>query len=67
MVGLEQVHGADKLQAGSFAAVLVNNNHGANLTVNTSAAVYEASIGMRDMRQMVYDVAVVLMGVWFRV
>jgi hypothetical protein len=55
------------LQAGSYAAVLLNNNHGANFTVNTSTAVYEASLGMRDMRQMVYDVTVVIMGVWFRV
>ena len=62
VAGRSQVHGADRLQAGSYAAVLVNNNHGANFSVNVSAPVFAAALGMRDMRQMVYDVTVVLMG-----
>ena len=57
-----KVHGADQLQAGSYAAVLLNNNHGANFTINTSMPVYAASLGLRDMTQMVYDITVALIG-----
>jgi len=58
-----EVRGADRLRPGTYAAVLINNNHGANFTINTSApAVYAASLGLKDMRQMVYDITVVLMG-----
>ncbi len=57
-----EVRGADRLRPGTYAAVLINNNHGANFTINTSAPVHAASLGLRDMKQMVYDITVVLMG-----
>ena len=57
-----EVHGADRLLPGTYAAVLLNNNHGANFTINTSVPVHVASLGVKDMNQMVYDITIALMG-----
>lgn len=42
--------------------MLLNNNHGANISIDTDKAVQTASLGVRDMKQMVYDATVALMG-----
>ena len=57
-----QIHGGDSMADGSYAAILLNNNHGASVPINTSLSVQTAKMSLQDMRQMVYDVTVALFG-----
>ena len=57
-----QIHGGDSMADGSYAAILLNNNHGASVPINTSLSVQTAKMSLQDMWQMVYDVTAALFG-----